>query len=70
MIIVGMTNCEKTYYLIRELKTTFFRQFENMFLICPTYIRNETYDQNFIGEDGNFLLFHVNRRGGEMVHIL
>jgi hypothetical protein len=36
MIIVGMTACGKTHYLIQELKTTLFHQFENIFLICPT----------------------------------
>jgi hypothetical protein len=38
MIIIGMTACGKTHYLIQELKTTFFHQFENIFLICPTYV--------------------------------
>jgi hypothetical protein len=56
MIIVGMTACGKTYYLIQELKTTFFHQFENIFLICPTYHWNRTYDQDFIHEDDNFFV--------------
>jgi hypothetical protein len=56
MIIVGITACGKTHYLIQELKTTFFHQFENIFLICPTYHWNKTYDQDFIHEDDNFFV--------------
>jgi hypothetical protein len=37
MITVGMTACGKTHYLVQELKTTFFHQFENIFLICSTF---------------------------------
>ena len=56
MIIVGMTACGKTHYLVQELKTTFFHQFENIFLICPTYHWNRTYDKDFIHEDDNFFV--------------
>jgi phosphatidylinositol kinase/protein kinase (PI-3 family) len=56
MIIVGMTACGKTHYLISELKTTFRHTFENIFLICPTYHWNRTYDQDFIYDDENFFV--------------
>ena len=56
VIIVGMTACGKTHYLTRELKTTFRGKFENIFLICPTFHWNKTYDQNFIHDDPNFFV--------------
>jgi hypothetical protein len=56
MIIVGMTACGKTHYVVQELKTTFFHQFENIFLICPTYHWNRTYDQDFIHDVKSFFL--------------
>ena len=55
MIIVGMTACGKTHYLVQELKT-FFPQFENIFLICPTYHWNRTYDLDLIHEDDSFFV--------------
>jgi hypothetical protein len=33
-----------------------FHQFENIFLICPTYHCNRTYDQDFIHEDESFFV--------------
>jgi hypothetical protein len=56
MIIVGMTACGKTHYLVQELKTTFFHQFENIFLIFPSHHWNRTYDQDFIHEDESFFV--------------
>jgi hypothetical protein len=46
MIILGMTACGKTHYLVQELKSTFLHQFENIFLIFPTYQWNRTYDKD------------------------
>jgi hypothetical protein len=33
-----------------------FHQFESIFLICPTYRWNRTYDQDFIHEDESFFV--------------
>jgi hypothetical protein len=66
MIIVGMTACGKTHYLVQELKTTFFHQFENIFLICPTYHWNRTYDQDFIHEDDSLCHSLPTGRRGEV----
>ena len=43
MIIVGMTGCGKTYYLLTLLETEYEKQFENIFVICPTFVQNRTY---------------------------
>ncbi len=45
MMIVGMTNCGKTYYLLEMIEKEYFRHFEYIFLICPTYKRNKTYQE-------------------------
>ncbi len=45
MMIVGMTNCGKTYYLLEMIEKEYFRHFENIFLICPTYNWNKTYQE-------------------------
>ncbi len=41
MMIVGMTGCGKTYYLLNMLEEEYFGHFEYIFLICPTYIWNK-----------------------------
>ncbi len=50
MMIVGMTGCGKTYYLLNMLEEEYFGHFEYIFLICPTYIWNKTY-QEWIHKD-------------------
>ena len=43
MIIVGMTGCGKTYYLLELLETEYKKHFENIFVICPTFVHNRAY---------------------------
>jgi hypothetical protein len=43
MIILGMTSCGKTYYLLKMLETEYSNHFDYIFLICPTYEWNDTY---------------------------
>ncbi len=45
MMIVGMTGCGKTYYLLSMLEEEYFGHFECIFLICPTYNWNKTYQE-------------------------
>ena len=45
MMIVGMTGCGKTYYLLEMIEKEYFRHFEYIFLICPTYNWNKTYQE-------------------------
>ncbi len=45
MMIVGMTGCGKTYYLLNMLEKEYFGHFEFIFLICPTYNWNKTYQE-------------------------
>ena len=42
-INTGPTNCEKTQYLIEQLRGPFRNVFEYIILICPTYTMNKTY---------------------------
>ena len=44
-MIVGMTGCGKTYYLLNMLEEEYFGHFEYIFLICPTYNWNKTYQE-------------------------
>ena len=45
MMIVGMTGCGKTHYLLSMLEEEYFGHFEYIFLICPTYNWNKTYQE-------------------------
>ncbi len=44
-MIVGMTGCGKTYYLLEMIEKEYFRHFDYIFLICPTYFWNKTYQE-------------------------
>ena len=45
MIVVGFTSCGKTHYLLRLLETKYKNHFENIFLVCPTFVHNKTYQE-------------------------
>ena len=52
MIVVGFTSCGKTHYLLRLLETEYKNQFENIFLLCPTFVHNKTYQEwKFVNDD-------------------
>ena len=45
IIIVGMTNCGKTYYLLKMLEREFKNHFDYILLVCPTFSWNKTYQE-------------------------
>ena len=45
MMIVGMTGCGKTYYLLDMPEKEYFCHFDYIFLICPMYFWNKTYQE-------------------------
>ena len=43
IIIAGMTGCGKTHYLLKLLETEYKKHFENIFVIYPAFVHNQTY---------------------------
>ena len=43
MIIVGMTACGKTHYLLDMLERDYKNHFDYIFVVCPTFKYNKTY---------------------------
>ena len=43
MIIVGMTACGKTHYLLEMLEKEYKNHFDYIFIVCPTFKYNKTY---------------------------
>ena len=54
-LIVGATNCGKTSFLVEILSHEFLQTFDYIFLVCPTYIHNKTYD-GFAENDRDFFV--------------
>ena len=54
-MIVGATNCGKTSFLVEILSHEFLQKFDYIFLVCPTYIHNKTYD-GFAENDRDFFV--------------
>ena len=51
MIIVGMTNCGKTLYLLNMLENEYKNHFDYIVLVCPTLSWNKTYlDWRYIND--------------------
>ena len=49
-LIVGPTNSGKTQYLLNQLRGPFRGKFDYIVLLCPTFIKNKTYDR-FVDKD-------------------
>ena len=45
MIIVGMTACGKTHYLLNMLEKEYKHHYDYIFIVCPTLEDNKTYQQ-------------------------
>ena len=45
MIIVGMTACGKTHYLLNMLEKEYKNHYDYIFIVCPTLGDNKTYQQ-------------------------
>ena len=43
MIILGMTACGKTHYLLKMLEEDYKGDFDYIFIMCPTLEDNKTY---------------------------
>ena len=54
-LIVGATNCGKTSFLVEILSHEFLQKFDYIFLVCPTYIHNKTYN-GFAENDRDFFV--------------
>ena len=71
MIICGMTNCGKTYYLLNMLETQFNKHFDYIILICPTFSWNETYQQwKYIKDSDLFAIECDQDKVDKILHIV
>ena len=49
-LIVGPTNSGKTQYLLNQLRGPFKGKFDYIVLLCPTFVKNKTYE-GFVDRD-------------------
>ena len=59
MLVSGVTNCGKTYYVLELLKTVYKNKFDYIVIFCPTFIENKTYNQSFIYDDDDIIILIV-----------
>lgn len=55
MLIVGMTACGKTYYLLDMIEKEYMNHFDYIILICPTLEWNKTYREWKFLKDPDFI---------------
>ena len=55
MIIVGMTACGKTAYLLKMLEEEYMKHFDYIVLLCPTFEWNKTHQEWKYMHDSDFI---------------
>ena len=57
MVIAGMTACGKTHYLLKMLEEEYKNHFEYIFIVCPTFEDNKTYqDRKYLKDPDVFAI--------------
>ena len=56
MIILGMTGCGKTYFLLKLSEEHYKNHFGYIYLICPTFKHNKTYQDWKYVSDEDFIV--------------
>lgn len=60
MLISGISNCGKTFFTLQLLLNEFRNKFDYIFIICPTFPFNKTYQRKFILSDPDIYPIVIN----------
>jgi hypothetical protein len=58
MLITGVTNCGKTYFVLDLIEKYYLDKFNYILIICPTYFFNTTYERKWIFKDPRVLIIN------------
>ncbi len=58
MLISGITNCGKTYFILRLLETIYKDYFDFIILFCPTFEFNQTYNRDIVTKNKKFIVLN------------
>ena len=61
MLVSGMTGCGKTHYILDLLETEFKNKFDYIFIICPSFDYNKTYNRKWIHKDECIFLLVIDK---------
>ena len=67
MVIVGMTACGKTHYLLKMLEKEYMNQFDFIILICPTFEYNKTYQKWKYFNDPDFITIQCDQDNVDII---
>ena len=70
MIICGMTNCGKTYYLLNMIEKYYKKHFDYIILICPTFTWNQTYQEWKYINDPDFIAVECEDNVDKILHFV
>lgn len=62
MLINGITGCGKTHFVLDLLETEFRNKFDYIFILCPTFQWNKTYNRKFIFSDPHIFPVVINNQ--------
>lgn len=65
-----MTNSGKTHFVLDLLQNEYKNKFDYVFIICPTFQYNKTYDRKYIFSDRDIIPLTINDKLNEVLEML
>ena len=70
MLISGMTNSGKTHFLLDLIEKDYKNKFDYIFIVCPTFYYNKTYNRRWILNDPDVIPMVINDKLNDVLELI
>src|SRR5574338_387586 len=70
MLISGMTNSGKTHFLLDLIEKDYKNKFDYIFIVCPTFYYNKTYNRRWILNDPDVIPMVIHDKLNDVLELI